>query len=150
MMIMMMKAKMKVPRNKMRLLMWIPFWSTLTICTFLVMVGNSNLVVNPLATILTQKEIDSYYHPDNDNNDKRMTNNDDNDDNDDAMHFVLNVNYDGAETHKSWIGICLKTCHFDNLQKILEKEQTWNDVPDHIRPLIQCLIHYGYLILRTR
>jgi len=41
-MMMMMKTKMKVPRNKMRLLMQMPFLSMLTVHMFLLLAGNSN------------------------------------------------------------------------------------------------------------
>jgi hypothetical protein len=116
-------------------------------------------ILNPLASLLRKHEIAGYYANRNPISNSKGTGI-----KDDANVFVLNVNYAGLESHESSVRVLLRDhpAHQDleKLYRFIQKErhsETFSStlathIQDRLVPecpaVINCLIYYGYLILR--
>jgi hypothetical protein len=97
------------------------------------------LEINPLAVLLDEHDIQSYYNDEEENGNGK---------DESARVFVLNVNYAGTESQESCVRVRLKTCHFQKLSKLLSDDPI--EIPAQLRPLVDFLTHYGYLYWKTK
>jgi hypothetical protein len=91
------------------------------------------LVRNPLASLISLKDIQSFYTSDNGSDNEEQV-------------FVLNVNFAGNDSHESMIRVLLKD---DTVEQSLAMCYEWESkdlpiAPSFIPP--PALIYYGYLV----
>ncbi|GAX10174.1 hypothetical protein FisN_3Lh370 [Fistulifera solaris] len=90
------------------------------------------LTINPLASLLDQKEIRKYYHGASEINTLESIK-------------ILNVNFAGNENHESLVRVIFRTNHYDIVEQYLKKTDG-GLLPREAVPLSNFLIHYGYII----
>jgi len=95
--------------------------------------------VNPLASMLSEKEITKYYS---------QGNSDDPANQEGDETFVLNVNYAGNEAHESNVRVRFKD-HSGTIRQLVDDSKKPFPIPigggHHATSMAHCLVYYGYL-----